>query len=270
MERTEKSRVDQVQMNQQALTGDSDGMIWAEFERDVMRWAKPRYGTSYTIGLWCNLWCDISRLDLEDEEDFDVFKVECNKVHEIIATEPYATVVYSKKWFWTKRWQEDYRRDQRLKLYEYLKNICRGEPLIILEEEGMRWSTAVGGPRFELYSRFGRIDPAVLNDRVLNYCQGMPGVGGVTTWPQEVNLLDKLEKLEQEYNFLRGLPKEDTKKFDRVTTEEKLVEIGIDCVPSWCNDAVDLAREISRQQQTDMVCGQTVLWHRQQVPESRH
>ena len=58
----------------------------------------------------------------------------------------------------------------------------------------------------------------------------------------EVNLLDKLEKLEQEYNFLRSLPTEDTKKYDRVTTEEKLVEIDINCVPSWCNDAVELAR----------------------------
>ena len=86
--------------------------------------------------------------------------------------------------------------------------------------------------RFELYSRFGRIDPAVLNDRVLNYCQGMPGVGGVTPWPQEVNLLDKLKKLEQEYNFLRGLPKEETMKHDKEITEEKLVEVAINCVPS--------------------------------------
>ena len=37
----------------------------------------------------------------------------------------------------------------------------------------------------------------------------MPGVDGVTPWPREVNLLDRLEKLEQEYNYLRSIPKDE-------------------------------------------------------------
>ena len=80
-----------------------------------MRWAKLIYGTSYAIELWCNQLKDISWLDLKEEEDFNTFKVECKKVYEIIAheNEPYATVLYSREWFWTKRWQEDYQRDQR-------------------------------------------------------------------------------------------------------------------------------------------------------------
>ena len=92
-----------IQGKQQALTGDSEGWKWDEFERDVMGWAKPRYGTSYAIGLWCNQLRDTSWLDLEEEEDFDTFKVECKKVYEIIAheNEPYATVLYSREWFWT-------------------------------------------------------------------------------------------------------------------------------------------------------------------------
>jgi len=47
----------------------------------------------------------ISWLDLEEEEDFDTFKVECKKVYDIIAheNESYATVVYSKGWLWTNR-----------------------------------------------------------------------------------------------------------------------------------------------------------------------
>ena len=124
-----------VQGKQQALTGDSNGWKWDEFESDVMRWAKPRYGASYAIGLWCNQLKEISWLDLKEEEDFNTFKVECKKVYGIIAheNEPYATVVYSKEWSWTKRWPEDYRRDQRQKLYDYLATICRGEPLRLLE-----------------------------------------------------------------------------------------------------------------------------------------
>jgi len=157
-------------------------------------------------------------------------------------------VVCGKKWFWTRRRQEDYRRDQRQKLYDYLKSVFRGEPLRILEAEGKRWPETVGGMRFELYSRFGRIDPAVLNDRVLNYCQGMPVVDGVTPWPQEVNLLDKLEKIEQEHVYLAGLPKEETTKHEKDVTEENLVQIVINCVPSWCNNAVERAMKISRQQ----------------------
>ena len=113
--KTEKSCLEMLQEKQLALTGNSDGWKWDEFERAVMRWAKSRYGTSYAIGLWCNQLRDISWHDLEVEEDLDTFKVECNKVYEIIAheNEPCATVVYNKEWFWTKRWQEDYRRVQR-------------------------------------------------------------------------------------------------------------------------------------------------------------
>ena len=64
-----------------------------------MRWAKPKYGTSYVIDLWCNQLRDISWLDLKEEEDFNTFKVECKKVYEIIAheNELYATVVHSKE-----------------------------------------------------------------------------------------------------------------------------------------------------------------------------
>ena len=49
---------------------------------------------------------DISWLDLKEEEDFNTFKVECRKVYEIVApeNEPYAKVLYSREWFWTKRW----------------------------------------------------------------------------------------------------------------------------------------------------------------------
>ena len=67
----------------------------------------------------------------------------------------------------------------------------------------------------------------------------MPVVDGVTPWPPEVNLVDRLEKLEQEYNCLRKLPKDETKDHDRKLTEEKLVEIIIDCVPDWCKEAVE-------------------------------
>ena len=61
--------------------------------------------------------------------------------------------------------------------------------------------------------------------------------------PREVNLLDRLEKLEQEYNYLRSLPKVEVKENDRELTEEKPVEIVIDCVPDWCKEAVEFARE---------------------------
>ena len=47
-------------------------------------------------------------------------------------------------------------------------------------------------------------NPEVLRNRVANYCLGMPGVDGVTPWPPEVNLVDRLAKLEQEYNYLRN------------------------------------------------------------------
>ena len=70
---------------------------------------------SYARGLWCNQLPDISWLDLKVEEDFNTFKVEYKKVYEIIAHEnkPYAKVLYSREWFWSKRWQENYRRDPR-------------------------------------------------------------------------------------------------------------------------------------------------------------
>ena len=148
--------------------------------------------------MWCNQLKDISWLDLKDEEDFNIFKVECKKVYEIIAHEndPYATVLYSRECFWTKRWHEDYRRDQRQKLYDYLTTICRGEPLRLLEEEGKKWSESVGGLRYEPYKRYGRIHSEVLKNRVVNYCLGMQEVGGVTPWPPEVNLVDRLEQLD--------------------------------------------------------------------------
>ena len=81
--------------------------------------------------------------------------------------------------------------------------------------------------------------------------------------------MDKIEKLEQEYNFQRSLPKDEVKEYDRELTEEKLVEIVIDCVPDWCNEAAELAREVSRQQ-TGTFCGLEVPKHRRRVKETRH
>ena len=100
-DKTEKSCLDMVQEKQLALTGNSDGWKWDEFERDVVIWAKPRYGASHAIGLWCNQLREASWLDLEVEEDFNTFKVECKKVYGIIAheNEPCATVVYGKEMF---------------------------------------------------------------------------------------------------------------------------------------------------------------------------
>jgi len=57
-----------------------------------------------------------------------------------------------------------------------------------------------------------------------------------------VNLVDRLEKLEHEYNSLRNLPKDETEEHDRELTKEKLVEIVIDCVPDWYKEAVEFAR----------------------------
>ena len=58
-----------------------------------MRWAEPRYGTSYAIVLWYNQLRDILWLDLEVEDDFNIFKVECRKMYDIIAKDnkPYTT-----------------------------------------------------------------------------------------------------------------------------------------------------------------------------------
>ena len=240
----EKSCLKMVQGRQEVLTGDPDGLTWDEFERMVMTWAQPKYGASYARGLWCNQLPDISWLDLKVEEDFNTFKVECKKVYEIIAheNEPYAKVLYSREWFWSKKWQEDYRRDQRQKLCDYLTTICHKKPLQLLEEEGKKWSESAGGLRYELYSRYGRVDPKVLENRVVNYCLGMPGVDGVTPWPPEVNLVDKLVKLEQERLYLIRFSNDVTEDYDEELTEEKLVEIVIDYVPDWCQEAVDLAR----------------------------
>ena len=102
---------------------------------------------------------------------------------------------------------------------------------------------------------------------MVNYCLGMPGVDGVTPWPPEVNLVDRLEKLEQEYNNLRKLSNDETKDHDRELTEEKLFEIVIDCVPDWCKEAVELARETCREQ-----AGTGCWWEisRNSVKDSRH
>ena len=52
--RTEEICFEIVQGKQEVLMGDPEGLTWEEFERKVMRWARPIYGTSYAIGLWCN------------------------------------------------------------------------------------------------------------------------------------------------------------------------------------------------------------------------
>ena len=70
---TEKSCLKMAQGKQEVLTGDPEGLTWEAFEKEVMRWAQPIYGTSYAIGLWCNQLPDISWLDLKVEEDFNTF-----------------------------------------------------------------------------------------------------------------------------------------------------------------------------------------------------
>ena len=75
IKRTEKSCLKMVQGQQEVLTGDPEGLTWEEFEKEVMRWAQPIYGTSYAIGLWCNQLPGISLLDLKEEEEFNTLRL---------------------------------------------------------------------------------------------------------------------------------------------------------------------------------------------------
>jgi hypothetical protein len=99
--------------------------------------------------------------------------------------------------------------------------------------------------RKHFFERFGSGQPDVLVERVRKYMLAMPDSNGVA-FPHRVNMVDKLNQLEEERNYLlRMCPKEKHKDYDE-GKESTLVRNSLHHLPAEYDDAVHHVRNLMK------------------------
>lgn len=220
------------------------GLTFEEFDRKALSWARKQYGNAYAKPLWENTLPDISNLDLSDDLDYFVFEEHCEFVYDVLGHESakHADTLYSSAKFWTKKWQLENRQRQYEKMFCYLETICEGEAERQLHVEGV---DKTKGLRKHFFESFGSGQPDALLERVQRYLLLMPDSNGVA-FPPRVNMVEKLNQLEEERNYLlRMCPKEKHKEYEE-GKEATLVRNILHHLPAEYDDAVSGVRTLMK------------------------
>ena len=220
------------------------GLTFEEFDKKALSWARKNYGNLYAKQLWESGLQNIHGLDLTDELDNYIFLEHCEFVYDMLCLESSknADHLYRTGKFWTVKWQLECRQRQYEKLFCYLETICEGEAERQLHAQGVEKTYEM---RQYLFERFGSGQPSVLTERVRKYLLGMPNGQGVA-FPHKVNIPEKLDRLEEERNYLlRMCPKEKHKDYDD-GKETTLVRLILNTLPSEYDDAVQGVRTLMK------------------------
>ena len=189
------------------------GLTFEEFDRKALSWARKQYGNAYAKPLWENTLPNIYDLDLSDALEEFVFHEHCEFVYDVLCHESakYADTLYTSAKFWTIKWQVENRQRQYEKLFCYLETITEAEAERQLHELGVEKTKDI---RKHFFERFGSGQPDTLVERVRKYLLLMPDRSGIA-FPHRVNMVDKLNQLEEERNYLlRMCPKEKHKDYE--------------------------------------------------------
>jgi hypothetical protein len=140
------------------------------------------------------------------------------------------------------KWQIENRQRQYEKLFCFLETLCEGEAERQLHVQGVEKTKGI---RKHFFERFGSGQPVVLQERVRKYMLGMPDSNGVA-FPPRINMVDKLDQLEEERNYLlRMCPKEKHKDYEE-GKESTLVRNILNFLPAEYDDAVQNVRNLMK------------------------
>ena len=220
------------------------GLTFEEFDKKTLSWARKQYGNSYAKQLWENTLIDLKSLDLTEDLDYYKFEEHCDFVYDVLSHESakHADTLYTSAKFWTVKWQIENRQRQYEKLFCFLETLCEGEAERQLHVQGVEKTKGI---RKHFFERFGSGQPIVLQERVRKYMLGMPDANGVA-FPPRVNMVDKLDQLEEERNYLlRMCPKDKHKDYEE-GKESTLVRNILNFLPAEYDDAVQNVRNLMK------------------------
>lgn len=226
------------------FTGKANGMPFDKFDEKVISWGRMKYGERYAKALWRNELLDLSTLNLTDELDQYNFDEHCSMVNDVISCESpkYAASLLKDKRFQTLKWQIDCRYRFREKLFCHLETLCSEEAGRQLTKRGVNQMTTM---REFFFRRFGAGQPELVKRRETIYLAGMPNSNG-EVFPPRCNLVDKLNALEKEREFLMDMCPKDKQDSYENGKESMLVRILLATLPKEYDGAVKECRSLVR------------------------
>jgi hypothetical protein len=221
MVRDDKETVEKV-----LFSGKESGLSFEKLDEEMQSWGRKTFGDKYAKDLWRNELLDIATLKPGEDEIYKfAFEVHCAEVYDMLCEDNVRQaegLFYSDR-FWTVTWQTECTQRQREKLFCHLEGLCTGEAARQIQKQGVHKMVVM---RAFLFERFGAgRQPEVLEARVRHYLDGMPdpktglvfpprcnsvrhyldGMPDPKTglvFPPRCNMVDKLDALEKEREFL--------------------------------------------------------------------
>jgi hypothetical protein len=207
MVRADKETVERI-----LFSGKEAGLSFEKLDEKMQSWGRKTFGEKYAKDLWSNELLELTTLKPnEDELHKFAFEMHCAEVYDMLCEDNVRQAegpFYSDR-FWTVEWQIDNRQRQREKLFCHLETLCTGEADRQVKKQGVR---RMVGMRAFLFERFGAGQPEVLEARVRLYLDGMPDPKTGLVFPPRCNMVDKLDALEKEREFLLDMCPRDKRR----------------------------------------------------------
>jgi hypothetical protein len=228
------------------FSGKDSGLSFEKLDEKMQSWGRKTFGDKYAKDLWRNELLDIATLKPgEDEMHKFAFEVHCAEVYDMLCEDNVRQaegLFYSDR-FWTVTWQTEFRQRQREKLFCHLEGLCTGEAARQIQKQGVRKMVVM---RAFLFERFGAGQPEVLEARVRHYLDGMPDPKTGLVFPPRCNMVDKLDSLEKEREFLVDMcPREKREEYED-GKETTLTRLIIRKLPKEYDVAVKTVRDLHR------------------------
>ena len=241
MVRDEKETVEKV-----LFSGKDAGLSFEKLDDKMQSWGRKKFGDKYARDLWRNELLDISTLRPdEDELHKFAFEMHCAEVYDMLCEDNvrHAEGLFYTDRFWSIMWQVECRQRQREKLFCYLETLCTGEAARQIQKQGVRKMVCM---RAFLFERFGAGQPEVLEARVRRYLDGMPDAKTGLVFPPHCNMIDKLDSLEKEREFLVDMCPRDKREDYEDGKETTLTRMIIRKLPIEYDGAVKTVRDLHR------------------------
>ena len=190
-----------------------------DFDLQMGRWCRKKYGTKLGNHFWCNDLPDIDALMGADWDDYveQVWDA-INDQDAVMAKNLYPIA----SGFWTKRWHRKWNRKQFDKIFDKVEGLCTGAALLEVHQLGMDSAQQM---RAHLVKQFGGAGDDV-RAREQRYSDGMPKSKNQPAFPANVNMEDKLRELQAERIDLWKMcvpSKRDAYEYGKESTLVKLV-----------------------------------------------
>ena len=228
----------------ETFSGKAKDKTFETFDEKVLTWCRKQFGDNYAKGLWHNKLTEIDKLDLNDEGDNFTFEMHISTVYEVVCLKSpkEADHLYQSVRFWSKKWQLEFRQRCWERIFCHLEEVCSGEAARQLRKLGVKKMKSM---RDFMFRRFGAGQPEVLQERVRLYLLGMPDNHGVA-FPSRVDIETKLDKLEEEREYLLDMCPAELRDTYEDGKEETLIRLLLRHLPAEYDAAVKTVKDLAR------------------------